>query len=87
MCVVVFCLFVLWCGWLVVLFLGMKCSACGILWTDRFEYPALLRLVLGLNRLSPANSAVDCLVLVWMLVLPALQSSEVSSHKLREKTY
>lgn len=42
-------------------FLEMKCSACGIQWMDHFEYPPLLLLMLALNRLSPTNSAVDCL--------------------------
>lgn len=70
-----------------VLFLEMKCSACGIQWMDYFEYPALLLLMLALDRLSPNNGAVDCLALVQVLVLLALSSPEVSSHKLREKIY
>lgn len=65
----------------------IKCSASGIQWMDHFEYPALLLLMLALNRLSPTDSAADCLALLWMLVLLAFSGPEVSSHKLRQKVY
>lgn len=56
------------------LVLEINCSVCGIQWTNHFQCPALLLLLLSLSRLSPSHSAVVYLALVWRLVLPALLS-------------
>lgn len=66
----------MWWGGFFVLFLEMKSSACGIQWMDCFEYPALLLLLVALNRLSPNNNAVDC------LALDARASSSLKSRSL-----
>lgn len=56
------------------LFLEINCCVCGIQWTNHFECPALLLLLLALSKLSPTHSAVVYLALGWRLVLPALLS-------------
>lgn len=74
-----------WCFFVVLFFspLETECSACGMQWMGHYEYPTLVLLKVALTRLSPNNSAVDCLALVWMLVNVTFSSPEVSFHKLR----
>lgn len=62
--------------------LETECSACDMQWMGHYEYPTLVLLKVALNRLSPTNSAIDRLAFIWMLVLLAFSSPEVSFHKL-----